>query len=301
MPHPSASTVSPDQDMDQEVHDLLAFLRDFEIVPHSAKKAASPPTCRPLSGSATTTILRQPLGTLQSNLVHDIETYSDEEQESITTAPSMAKVSSVRRSWADRMSQAMSDWKQKHERLAQRRLVEQRKQLQMEHERELDKVRDELHRYYRQELRAWQEEYLSSSSSKQTTRAGGEQATPMSAPLADRSSQQSVVRDSVNHSSTATSVRQRWKSPEGKEITRYGNGTRREKNPDGSIVIRFSNGDVQTLGSWDASPTKLCYYYGSSEVLRMDQADGSVNWIFPNGQRERHFPDGTVTVLTWAP
>ena len=287
--------VSPNEGMDREVHDLLTFLRDFEIVPPSAKKASLPypPSC-------STTPLRRPLGTLQSNRILEIESYSDGD-ESLTTAPSVAKGATVRRSWADRMSQALRDWKHKHERLAERRLADLRKQLQMEHKRDVDKVRNELHQYYQKEFCAWQDEYLSSLSSQQKPQQVEEHETPVHAQLSDTSMDPKMFAESINHdNSGGMSLRQTWKSPEGKEITRFGNGARREKNPNGSTVTRFSNGDLQTTGSSHESPTKLCYFYGSSGTLRMDQADGSVIWIYPSGQRERHLPDGTVAVLEWA-
>eukprot|EP00977_Amphora_coffeiformis_P009173 scaffold2093_cov161-Amphora_coffeaeformis.AAC.3 len=293
--------VSSNQDMDQEVNQLLTFLNEFQIVPPSAKKAASP-------------YPRRTLGRLPSNKNHrillDVENCrrgddGEEDEESLTTAPSMANSGMVRRSWADRMSQALRDWKHNHEQLVERRLVEQRRQLQRQHEREKDKLRNELHQFYQNEFQAWQDEYLSSLWPDQQKRqqVDEENKIPTTAQLPNRTMDKRVFVDSVirkNPGGTSAS-RQSWKSPDGKTITRYGNGTRREKNPDGSTVTRFANGDLQTTGSSDESPTKLCYFYGSSGTLRMDQADGSVIYIYPSGQRERHLPDGAVNVLEWAP
>ena len=290
------SLVSPDQGMDQEVNELLTFLNDFQIVPPSAKKIASP--CP-----------RRPLGTLPSNrrIPLDTETYcchGEEEEESLATAPSMANDGMVRHSWANRMSQALRDWKYNHERFAERRLVEQRRQLEKEHEQKIDQLRIELHQYYQNEFQVWQDEYLSSLSPSQQKeqRVNEENKTPMTAEIPGRSMDNKVFAENVTRKdSGGASLRQSWKSPDGKKITRYVNGTRREKNPDGSTVTRFPNGDLQTTGSSDESPTKLCYFYGSSGTLRMDQADGSFIYIYSNGQREQHLPDGKVFVLQWAP
>lgn len=237
---------------------------------------------------------RQPLASLKSNHLFDsLQDVADAaDDDSLTTSPSLEKnenASKIRQSWAIRMSQALKAWKEQHEQWTEKRLSDQQKQLRAEHAQELRDVRDELHRYYQQEFLAWKMEYLSSlkGATKQTlTPLGTQPTTPCTA-------------DCDTESSSLHSRRQRWQSPDGKLITRYHNGARLEKSPDGSTVTRFVNGDVQTTGSLD-SPTKLCYYYGSTGTLRMDQVDGSVIWCFPSGQRERHYPDGRVQVTDWA-
>jgi len=295
------SLASTDQDMDQEVNDLLTFLNDFKIVPPSAKKAV---TSSPYP--------RRPLGTLQqlsnNRIVLDTKNYSqnrkgggeEEEEESSTTTISILNDGMNRHSWAIRMSQALRDWKDNHERLAERRLLDQRKQLQKEHEQEMDKLRKELHEYYQNKFQVWKDEYLSSYH-PQAKHVDEWDETPKTNRILDRCVHDNVFAESIiRKDSGGKSFRQKWKSPDGKEVVHYGNGTRREKNSDGSTITRFPNGDLQTTGSSDGSPTKLCYFYGSSGTLRMDQTDGSVIFIYPSGQRERHFPDGTVEVLQWA-
>lgn len=295
---------SLDNGVDQEVHDLLAFLQGFEIHPPSATKAAPPPSTR--RSSPLQQRVRQPLATLPSNQLAKSELALDkeEEEESLTTKPLISprtRKDDCRRerhgqTWAERMSSALSDWKDKHDRWTQQILAEQRIQLQAQHEKELERVRQELHMYYRQAFGAWQQEYLSLAAQGQTPPNIMAESNLVLEQL-----ETPVAANNVEKCTTAAeSRRERWQSPDGKQITRYSNGARREENPDGSTVTRFANGDVQTTGSFNDSPTKLCYFYSTTGTLRMDQHDGSVIWCFPNSQRERHYPDGRVEVAEWA-
>ena len=275
------------EDVDREVHDLLTFLHDFEIRPPSAKKA---------SKAAEQRGQRRPLGTLKSNRLFDtLKQHANDDgddDDSLTTSTSVKQNVNFRQSWANRMSRALGDWKDQHDQWTDQRLFEQRRKLESDHTRALQDLRNELHEHYRKEFRAWKVEFLSSLGHEADDKDALTRVdTDLETPFADKAC------DGDN--SSTPSRRQRWKSPDGKLITRYHNGTWLEKDPNGSTVTRFSNGDIQTTGSLN-SPTKLCYYYHSLDSLRMDQVDGSVIWIFPSGQKERHFPDGTVQVTEWA-
>ena len=299
------------QPLDREVQDLLKFLNDFECYPTRAASKKEEFNVHDNTRKPSTTLsgpVRRPLSRLPLNRV-DYGNIRDVDNDSITTSPSVVVPKLAlhnnkaqqhnNSSWAKRMTEAVSDWKEKHEQLTIQRLKEQQDQLQARHEEELKRLRQELHEYYTKKFLEWQDEYVASL--QETFKYPSNE--PAAKPQIDLTANtaKSVASLGVDKkSSSINSRRQYWTSPDGKRITNYGNGTLSEKNPDGSTVTFFANGDIQTTGSSPDSPTKSCYYYGSTRTLRMDQADGSVIWSFHGGQREHHFPDGRKEVIEWA-
>lgn len=271
----------------EEVNDLLTFLQDFEVRSPSAIRAPSP-THKKLPP-------RRPLAALRPNRLEN-NLPPDMDDESLSTCPSIPAKHAARRTWVTRMSQALRDWKKKHEQLTEQRLTELRQQLEAKHAQELRDLRQQIQQHYKEAFESWKKNHLQSLSTG--TALGGPEPRPRPfGPRMDNNPSSSPSRGNKPQSTQ----RVHWKSPEGKRITHYENGTWLEQSPDGSSVTRFANGDVQTTGGTEYnSPTKLCYYYGHAKTLRMDQEDGSVIWCFPHGQRECHYPDGRVQVLEWA-
>lgn len=71
-------------------------------------------------------------------------------------------------------------------------------------------------------------------------------------------------------------------------VTHYRNGTIKETFPDGTVVLKFRNGDVQTIASHAQT-----YYFAASKVRQsIDTHSNVIVWEFPNGQVERHYPNG---------
>lgn len=79
-----------------------------------------------------------------------------------------------------------------------------------------------------------------------------------------------------------------------KGVVTFANGARKEIRKDGSSVIRFSNGDVQIFSG--ESIGSVAYYHAKSQVIQVGTIDGSEIFEFPNGQVERHYPDGRKIV-----
>lgn len=76
------------------------------------------------------------------------------------------------------------------------------------------------------------------------------------------------------------------------EVVQYGNGSRKEVHPDGLNVIWFPNGDIQA----SSRDTSVAYYYANKAVIEIRHPDGSKEYEFPSGQKERHFVDGTKVI-----
>jgi hypothetical protein len=212
------------------------------------------------------------------------------------------------------MAQAVRTWKKQHLQWTEQQLQQQQIQLQKQHQQHIRQVRQQLEQHYEQQFQTWKKDYLLSLHTTSTTDGDATDvpvATPKSQPPHQHHQQEQQPQ----------CKRQQWTSPDGKHITRYENGTLREISPDGSSVTRFPNGDIQTTGGDvedtggiqndkdcheeeeyhpPTSPTKLCYFYGKTKILRMEQINGSVMWCFPNGQRELHYPNGKIQVLEWA-
>ena len=88
-------------------------------------------------------------------------------------------------------------------------------------------------------------------------------------------------------STSSQSTRQHERLSDGTRITVYANGTRKEQRDDGCCVIHFDNGDIQTVGL----DGKTAYWFASTKVVRVEELDCTL-YQFPNGQIERHYPDG---------
>jgi T-complex protein 10 C-terminus len=62
----------------------------------------------------------------------------------------------------------------------------------------------------------------------------------------------------------------------------------------GNSTIRYPNGDLQITS---VSPTSsVAYYHAKSQVVRVENTDGSEIFEFPSTQQERHYPDGRKVV-----
>uniref|UniRef100_A0A7R9U2N6 Centromere protein J C-terminal domain-containing protein n=1 Tax=Pinguiococcus pyrenoidosus TaxID=172671 RepID=A0A7R9U2N6_9STRA len=103
--------------------------------------------------------------------------------------------------------------------------------------------------------------------------------------------------------------------PDGRKLSFYRNGTRKETFPDGECIVRFANGDVKrTIPAYSipeefadvgvVAPLKdlvskgetVVYFYSQAETLHASFANGTELYRFPSGQVECHNSDGSKTI-----
>jgi centromere protein J len=113
--------------------------------------------------------------------------------------------------------------------------------------------------------------------------------------------------------SSSNSQRNRRKTHNGGYITEYSNGSVKEVHPDGTTVTRFPNGDVETkfrclsparkastpssISAQASPPGIVAYFHSKDSILQISQRDGSKLFEYPNGQVEKHYPDGFKMIL----
>lgn len=74
--------------------------------------------------------------------------------------------------------------------------------------------------------------------------------------------------------------------------TRYPDGTVKIKTHDGMLFTKYANGDYQQQYPDGAS----CYRYNSNKSIELRTPTGQAVFIFENGQREEHKPDGSKRI-----
>ena len=63
--------------------------------------------------------------------------------------------------------------------------------------------------------------------------------------------------------------------------------------PDGKSIVRFTNGDIKTTLPGTGT---IVYFYAHAKTKHTTYSDGSEVFEFPNGQVEKHLPDGTKEI-----
>jgi len=75
----------------------------------------------------------------------------------------------------------------------------------------------------------------------------------------------------------------------GTEVIHFSNGTKKEKLIDGSCIVYFVNGDIQTQGADQTT----AYFFAQTKITKITEPNStSCVFRFPNGQTERHWPNG---------
>ena len=81
--------------------------------------------------------------------------------------------------------------------------------------------------------------------------------------------------------------------PDGRRVVRYRNGTVKEVQVNGESLVRFLNGDTKWTS---ADSAKVVYFYSEAKTRHTTYSNGLEVYEFPNGQVERHHPDGTKEI-----
>ena len=87
---------------------------------------------------------------------------------------------------------------------------------------------------------------------------------------------------------------ERWLR-DGRHVINFNNGTKRTVHADGRIVVAFANGDVKQT----YVDGLVIYYYAEAATTHTTRPDGVELFDFPNGQQEKHHPNG-LKVITFA-